>query len=67
MTASKEETLDTAALFDESPASVPASMPSMPKRSALAFAQSRRAAESAWATADKSGSYCACGKGLNTI
>ena len=67
MTDSKEETLDTAALFDESPASVPASMPSMPKRSALAFAQSRRAAESAWATADKSGSYCACGKGLNTI
>lgn len=53
MTDSKEETLDTAALFDESPASVPASMPSMPKRSALAFAQSRRAAESAWATADK--------------
>ena len=42
----REETLDTAALVDESPRI-------HPKRSALAFAQSRRAAESAWATADK--------------
>lgn len=41
------ETLDTAALLDETPRG--------PKRSALAFAQSRRAAESAWATADKCG------------
>jgi len=42
----EEETLDTAALLDETPRGPP-------KRSALAFAQSRRAAESAWATADK--------------
>lgn len=44
----EEETLDTAALLDETPRGPP-------KRSALAFAQSRRAAESAWATADKCG------------